>query len=178
MLHIITGGSGSGKSAYAEEQILKLEPAKRFYIATMHPFDSESEKRIKRHRMMRSGKGFETIECYTNISSLTGLDGANVLLECMSNLVANEMYEKDGAGLNTVTAVIDGIRRINDQAENLIVVTNEIFSDIQQYEEETLRYMRYLGDINVRMQKEADCVTEIVYGIPVVVKSAQPKEKI
>lgn len=173
MLHIITGGSGSGKSAYAEDQILKLGPAKRIYIATMHPFDSESKKRVKRHRTMRSGKGFETIECYTNISSLTELNGANILLECMSNLVANEMYEEGGAGLNTVNAVLEGIRHLKKQAKNLIIVTNEIFSDVQQYDEETLRYMQYLGEINCQMIKEADCVTEVVYGIPICIKTSE-----
>ena len=42
MLHLITGGSGSGKSRYAEGEILKLGPGRRIYIATMYPSDEES----------------------------------------------------------------------------------------------------------------------------------------
>ena len=39
MFLVITGGSGSGKSAYAEQCVLDFGPAERIYIATMYPFD-------------------------------------------------------------------------------------------------------------------------------------------
>ena len=65
MMILVTGGSGSGKSAFAEDQVVSFGEAERVYIATMFPFDEESKKRVQRHRNMRSGKGFETIECYT-----------------------------------------------------------------------------------------------------------------
>ena len=47
MLTLVTGGSGSGKSAFAEDRVLSFGEAKRIYIATMHPFDEESHKRIE-----------------------------------------------------------------------------------------------------------------------------------
>ncbi len=46
MLTLVTGGSGSGKSAFAEDRVLSGD-AQRIYIATMHPFDEESHKRIR-----------------------------------------------------------------------------------------------------------------------------------
>ena len=46
MLTLVTGGSGSGKSAFAEDRVLSFGDAQRIYIATMHPFDEESHKRI------------------------------------------------------------------------------------------------------------------------------------
>ena len=67
MLTLVTGGSGSGKSAFAEDRVLSFGDAQRIYIATMHPFDEESHKRIQRHQKMRAGKGFETVECYTGL---------------------------------------------------------------------------------------------------------------
>ena len=97
MLTVITGGSGSGKSAYAEDLILSYGPAERIYIATMYPFDEESHRRIERHRNMRKGKGFETLECYTGLDKVQVPAGSHILLECMSNLVANEMFQEDGA---------------------------------------------------------------------------------
>lgn len=42
MIHLITGGSGSGKSAYAESRIQQFDIDRRYYIATMQPFDEES----------------------------------------------------------------------------------------------------------------------------------------
>lgn len=56
MLTLVTGGSGSGKSAFAEDRVLSFGDAQRIYIATMHPFDEESHKRIERHQKMRAGK--------------------------------------------------------------------------------------------------------------------------
>ena len=91
MLTLVTGGSGSGKSAFAEDRVLSFGEAKRIYIATMHPFDEESHKRIERHRKMRAGKGFETVECYTGLKKVRLPESDKdrvVLLECMSNLAA------------------------------------------------------------------------------------------
>ena len=96
MMTVVTGGSGSGKSAFAEDKIVSFGPAKRIYIATMHPYDEESHKRVARHRKMRAGKGFETVECYTGLKNLDFPENAVVLLECMSNLAANEMLRKKG----------------------------------------------------------------------------------
>ena len=96
MLVVVTGGSGSGKSAFAEDRVLSFGEARRIYIATMQAFDEESHRRIRRHRRMRAGKGFETIERYTELDELILPKNCVVLLECMSNLVANEMFREDG----------------------------------------------------------------------------------
>ena len=61
MMHVITGGSGSGKSAYAEMWLTgkpeKSEEKKAIcpylYIATMRPFGAETQKKIERHRHAR-----------------------------------------------------------------------------------------------------------------------------
>ena len=167
MLHLITGGSGSGKSRYAEEQILKLGPGRRIYVATMYPYDEESLRRIDRHRAMRAEKNFETVECYESLSRREFPEGANILLECMSNLVANEMFRPEGAGIHTVEAVLKGIWHLREQAENLVIVTNEIFSDGTEYGNSTRLYQEYLGTINQEVALWADRVTEVVYGIPI-----------
>ena len=112
MFHVVTGGSGSGKSAFAEQCILDCQGNKRIYIATMYPFDEESHRRIARHRAMRAEKKFTTIERYTDLEHLTIPQGADVLLECMSNLTANEIYQEGGAGDNTVKAILNGIHHL------------------------------------------------------------------
>ncbi len=177
MLHVITGGSGSGKSRYAEQQILDLGPARRIYIATMHPYDEESFARIDRHRAMRAEKNFDTLECYTGLKALTVPPDANVLLECMSNLTANEMFEPEGAGDQTVEVILAGIRRLKEQAANLVVVTNEICSDGVEYDPVTMQYQQFLGRINQEMAAAADRVTEVVYGIPLHMKWSDSPEQ-
>lgn len=167
MMILITGGSGSGKSAYAEQLVTEFGDFNRIYIATMYPFDEESHKRIKRHRNMRARKQFTTVECYTGLKNLTIPEHSCVLLECMSNLTANEMFQETGAGEHTVQEILAGVERLKNQAEHLILVTNEIFSDGIEYDKETRTYQDYLGKINQNLAREADQVTEVVYGIPV-----------
>ena len=171
MMILVTGGSGSGKSAFAEDCIVAFGNARRIYIATMYPFDEESRKRVKRHQAMRQGKGFDTLECYTGLSRASVPKGTTVLLECMSNLVANEMFQEEGAHENTVEAVLKGVRHIREQAGNLVIVTNEIFSEAADYQGETGLYQEYLGQINQKIAEIADQVVEVVYGIPVYHKN-------
>ena len=176
MMAVVTGGSGSGKSAFAEDKILSLGQGKRFYIATMHPYDEESYKRVERHRKMRAGKGFETVECYTGLKNLDFPEDAIVLLECMSNLAANEMFEENGAGTDTVEAVLEGVTKLKSRVRHLVIVTNEIFSEAASYEGDTVRYQEYLGKINQKLGKMADQVVEVVYGIPIWHKGGKPGE--
>lgn len=177
MFHVVTGGSGSGKSAFAEQCILDCQGNKRIYIATMYPFDEESHRRIARHRAMRAEKKFTTIERYTDLEHLMIPQGADVLLECMSNLTANEIYQEGGAGDNTVKAVLNGIHHLLEQAGNLVVVTNEVFSDGITYDPETEKYLEKLGAINCQMAQIADTVTEVVYGIPIFHKKTGEERK-
>ena len=171
MLELVTGGSGSGKSAYAESRICEYNrqaPKPLFYIATMFPYGEETEKKIERHRILRKGKGFETLEWYTGLKQHLeegSLKGADVLLECMSNLVANEMYMESGAGCHADQAILEGIQELNQQCANLVIVTNEVFSESVPDSPEMKEYKRILGRINREIATMADQVTEVIYGI-------------
>ena len=185
MFHVVTGGSGSGKSAYAEEQICMLKKKTNsrhlYYIATMVPYGKETEQKILRHRQMRNGKGFETLECFTDLKKLVQTEpgfradateeGICVLLECMSNLVANEMFEEQGAHDRTVSEVTKGIENLLEQAAHVVIVTNEIFSDAVVFDGDMDSYLEYLGKINQAAAQRADEVVEVIYGIPVFHKS-------
>ena len=171
MLELVTGGSGSGKSAYAESRICEWNrqgPNPLFYIATMYPYGEETEKKIERHRILRKGKGFETLEWYTGLKQHLeegSLKGADVLLECMSNLVANEMYMESGAGCHADQAILEGIQELNRQCANVVIVTNEVFSESVPDSPEMKEYKRILGRINCEIAVMADQVTEVIYGI-------------
>ena len=169
-MHLITGGSGSGKSAYAEAQILALNGECRVYLATMYPYDEASRQRIARHRKLRAGKNFTTVECYRDLEKTEIPEHADVLLECMSNLTANEMFWPEGAGSDTEEQILRGVEWLRRKARNLVIVSNEIFSDGCEYDSGTKEYQRTLGKINCRLAELADRVTEVVYGIPLEVK--------
>lgn len=58
----IIGGSGSGKSEFAEKIAVSLNGERRVYIASMIPRGDEGKNKVIRHRTMRQNKGFITIE--------------------------------------------------------------------------------------------------------------------
>lgn len=188
MMELVTGGSGSGKSAYAESVICgkhrllceTTENAPLYYIADMIPYGRETEKKIKAHRKMRAGKGFVTLEWYVDLPGKISapdspeLKGSCVLLECVSNLTANEMYEPGGAqntGGDTPESVIKGVRMLKDQCAHLVVVTNDVFRESVPDSEEMTAYKGNLGMINRALAEMADQVTEVVFGVPVCIKS-------
>ncbi len=171
MFTVVIGGSGSGKSEYAEALACR-EAGIRYYVATMQPFDEEMHARIKRHQDMRKEKGFTTIECYRDLASLECAYADVILMECMSNLLANEMYgtEVMRSDQEILTAVFSGVEHIRRQCQSCIVVSNDVFSSGEQYDKETSRYQRLLGGINQKLAAEADRVREVVCGIPVIWK--------
>lgn len=186
MMGLVTGGSGSGKSARAEEMICRLhhedEHVPLYYIATMVPWGSETRQKIERHRKMRAGKGFQTVEWYTGIAEKLQEDklimrDSCVLLECMSNLTANELYMDNGAKEQTVSAVEKGIRLLRERCRHLVVVTNEVFSETGPDSTEMDLYKNNLGKINRILGKTADEVTEVVYGIPLPIRKSPEERK-
>lgn len=204
MLYVVTGGSGSGKSEFAEKLTLALKEktenidSKLWYIATMKPIkgDVELDNKVLRHQTMRAGKGFETKECYADIESLQLGDNDVALIECMSNLLANEMYAKDGllavaknvtddVSVGTLDAeknsynmqlvekvveekIINPVADMSQRVEHMVVVTNEICCDgkLYEYDDETRLYMELLGYINKELVDKAYGFVEVFCGIP------------
>ena len=194
MITLVTGGSGSGKSAYAEDVAVSAEGTEKYYIATMQIYDAEGERKVERHRKLRAGKGFTTVESPWNVGQVvfpTFTEAKTVcidcgapepiqkkpgqrtaLLECMSNLVANEMFSTDGMREEdaVVTKVVQDMELLAAKLDHLVIVTNNVFEDGISYEAGTMAYLRALGRINAALVKRADRVVEVVVGIPVILK--------
>ena len=186
MFLLIIGASGSGKSEYAESRAAELAGRgsdtgsresilnrKLYYAATMEPFGEEGRQRIARHQKLREGKGFCTIECYTDIKSIAVEKDATVLLECMSNLLANELYREDGmkSRKEPVTeGILRDVEELVHRCKNLVIVTNDVFGDDGIYEETVSEYIKMLGALNRQLAKRADEVVEVVYSVPVLLK--------
>lgn len=233
MLHIVYGGSASGKSSYAESFAMSLQGEGRLlYIATMYPYkwntteiDPETMQRIERHRAMRADKGFDTVECYRHVEHIVAKRQDVLLLECMSNLLANEMYlEQDAeavgiagkaemdtetvgmagkaratAEVDTETAgtdskadsgmsktlspvskkIVQALVNLSTRVQDVVIVTNDVFSDggSLTYDESTREYVKNLAEINCALARVAETVTEVVCGIPVIVKKNHPMGK-
>lgn len=165
---LITGGAKCGKSHLAEKLLDRFDRNK-IYIATMQPFGEEAHAAIARHRRSRAGKGFETIEKYTALHELDLPENSVVLLECMANLCANEMFSEDDP-TDPTERIISGITHIKKHSSELVIITNNVGSDGVNYSPETNRYIGIMGRLNTLTAALADNVIECVYGIPVVLK--------
>lgn len=201
MIALVIGGSGSGKSAYAEQMAVKAAGnGSLYYVATMQVYDEEGKKKVERHQKMRAGKGFLTIEQPRRLEEAAKKVAAEsvpaeiasagkvaaekvpagkiVLLECMSNLVANEMFSEenlsavmDEAKIKQLShEIISGVTALQDSCDILIIVTNQIFEDGIRYDASTMAYIRLLGDVNRQIAEQAEQVIEVVAGIPIFIK--------
>ena len=177
MIHLIYGGSRSGKSAFAEKLVMELDSEKKYYLATMKVFGDEGFKRVQRHKELRAGKGFdtfekETLDGFPSIKELVKEKNSTILIECISNLVANEMFRNDG--IVHPEKVVGKIRsdfvEIKNCTEYFVIVSNNVFEDGIEYDDTTKKYMKALGDINIYFASIADRITEVVCGIPVEIK--------
>ena len=69
MTVLIIGHPDSGKSELAERMVTEISaPGERIYLATMIPYGEDGAARVEKHRKMREGKGFTTIEAPFDIS--------------------------------------------------------------------------------------------------------------
>ena len=107
-----------------------------------------------------------------------------MLIECISNLVSNELYAgsytgmpadqmpgKEAAGDCTADQILQGVEAIRSASGNVVIVTNEVESEGLAYDAEMIRYKQVMGEVNCRLAELADRVTEIVYVIAVEVKN-------
>ena len=164
MLLYIAGGAGSGKSAFAESQIVQSSLPAPLYIATMEPFGPEAEARIARHRALRAGKGFTTVERPRSLETLPLPPNRPVLLEDLTNLFANEWFSPAREG--AADRILTGLRRLKARTPLSVIVGNDLFSDGMDYPQDTLAYLHALAALIQETAALSDQVHEVVCGIP------------
>ena len=169
MVIYVSGGSGSGKSAWAEHLLVRSDSISRYYVATMRVWDEEGARRVERHRAMRRDKGFETLECPVELEKLTGCCGA-VLLEDLTNLFMNEYFEK-GSAL-ALQRVEHALKHLAAQCERLVIVGNDLSAGSDMLDEEMGAFVSELGRLNAFAAGMADECYEVAAGIPRLVKES------
>ena len=186
MILLVTGGSGCGKSAYAEKRVMELAAPGRetiYYLATMQVYGEEGRKKVERHHALRLGKGMQTIEQPRDVAEvIPKLSGSacTVLLEDLGNLVANEMFlmaedgtPKEVPWQRAADKIISQLTKLEKCVSNLVLVTNNVFEDGICYEESTQNYIRALGRVNEALAGRATEAVEVVVGIPLSLKNGK-----
>ena len=153
-LIMISGANGSGKSRYAE-RIVARTTGERYYIATMRPCSEENLQRIEKHREQRKDLQFTTLG-----AAAVERDGV-VLLEDVSNLLANAMFERGG----DEASVYADIEALCSRCRLLVAVTiTGLRAD--GYDGETAAYIRALNGLNQRLYDRAAAAVAMKDGAP------------
>ena len=168
MLIFVQGEAGSGKSVLAEELAQAYEAEEKIYIATMKVMDEAGRDRVERHRSQREGKGFTTVELELDIvralDTIRNPSEALVLLECISNLCGNELYDGIGRGLDSgeldeegfAEHIVNEVLQLAAKVSCVIAVSSTYNACDTGYDKETERYVRLLSMVNDRLLKVSD----------------------
>ena len=175
-IHLITGGSRSGKSAYAQ-MLAEALPGPRAYVATCPIIDAETAERVKRHREARGAAAWETIEEPVDLAGAIGRAVAYrvLLVDCLTLWINNLLYdaEKRGESFTEETTVIRCREVIADCRAfpgSVIFVTNEVGMGIIPENEAARRFRDCAGRCNQLIAAAAAEVTLVVSGIPLRLK--------
>lgn len=169
---LISGQAGSGKSGYAECRLSKLSGQPKIYVAMSPVTDEEMRARVRRHQAMRAGKGFITVERERDLSGVNLPAGASVMIESLTAWVANVMFA-DGEirdGGHVVSEILGDLRGLCGRVRDVVIVSDDIFSDGGGYDFVTEEYVKALAELTVRIADVADEVVEVIAGMPITYK--------
>ncbi len=164
---LITGGSRSGKSSYAEQLALSLSDAP-VYLATARIWDEEFRERVRRHQERR-GPQWTNLEEEKYLSR-HDLAGRVVVIDCMTLWATNFFFDLDSdvdAALDALKAEFD---RFTDQDATFLFVTNEIGMGGVSDNTVQRRFTDLQGWMNQYAASLADEVILMVSGIPMKIK--------
>ncbi|HBC95714.1 MAG TPA: bifunctional adenosylcobinamide kinase/adenosylcobinamide-phosphate guanylyltransferase [Clostridium sp.] len=177
---LITGGSRSGKSTFAEK--LLKEKKKVLYIATAVVTDEEMKLRIKKHKSRRD-PGWITYEGYNSLGDVIRKSECQyIMLECIGTMITNMIFEKninmdkiDSQGIERLENYIIGevkdiISAANESSKCVLIVTNEVgLSLVPEYKLGRV-FSDILGKSNQIIAKYSDTVYLTVCGLPLKLK--------
>lgn len=177
---LVTGGTRSGKSQFAEKLAISFD-TKVVYVATAFApdgfNDQEMSERIAKHRQRRPSEWL-TIEKPLNIDEvlLTYQAGYTLIIDCLTIYVSNLLFQNENfsteAEAETIihNELVKLAEAIKSSTANVIIVSNEVGWGIVP-ENKLARIFRDLaGSTNQIIAKACHEVYLVVSGIPVKIK--------
>lgn len=171
---IVIGGVRSGKSSFAEQLAIERRIQRLVYIATSVPYDAEMKERMRRHKETRreSGQPWVTYEQAVNLQSLIPKlrEDDIVLLDCLPTWLSNELfmdeksYQQPLFQKQVYERMTQTLQKINEAVSTLIVVSNDVFSNAEQFIDGTLPYMKALGLLHQWSVQVAEEAYDIQFG--------------
>ena len=166
---LITGGSRSGKSSYAEKLALDLSE-NPVYLATARIWDEEFRERVRRHQARR-GPQWTNIEEEKYLSR-HDLSGRVVVVDCLTLWCTNFFFDLESDVDRALEAAKAEFDRFTAQDATFLFVTNEIGLGGTSDNEIQRKFTDLQGWMNQYAASRADEVILMVSGIPVKIKGA------
>jgi adenosylcobinamide kinase / adenosylcobinamide-phosphate guanylyltransferase len=173
---LITGGSRSGKSMYAQ-RVAESFSGTRTYIATCPVIDKEMEDRIRKHKEARQSTSWQTIEEMTDLAGalLRSRGSEVVLVDCLTLWINNLMYEaeqkKKHLNEEAIAARCEEVLGVcSDLTGTVIFVTNEVGMGIVPENPGSRLFRDLAGRCNQSMADRADTAIFMISGLPLYVK--------
>ncbi|MBR9762203.1 MAG: bifunctional adenosylcobinamide kinase/adenosylcobinamide-phosphate guanylyltransferase [Rhodobacteraceae bacterium] len=162
---LVIGGAASGKSEYAEDLVCGFGP-ERLYLASAEAHDTEMERKIALHRERR-GSGWQVVEAPLDLAPALGGD-LPVLFDCATMWLSNHLF----ADRDLARAQADLLAALASHPAPVVTVTNEVGQGIVPADPLTRRFREAQGRLNIALARQADCVVQVVAGLPNVLKGA------
>lgn len=163
---LVTGGSRSGKSLFAEELTLSFGK-KPSYLATAINIDDEMNKRINVHKKRRKNLWYEYESPLNLIETLKKTDkDSPILIDCITLWLNNIFYKKK----NWRTEVERFSKFLVNLNQPLILVTNEVGSGLVPMNKLSRNFQDASGITNQILASVCDDVYLVVCGIPTKIK--------
>ncbi|MBP2033644.1 adenosylcobinamide kinase/adenosylcobinamide-phosphate guanylyltransferase [Clostridium algifaecis] len=179
-LTLITGGSRSGKSKFAENMITNQTSV--LYIATALATDDDMKKRIEIHKLHRN-HSWHTYEGYNNLAKVIKKSKYKyILLECIGTLVTNIMFDSK-KNFDRITSdevkeleykilseIKDIVSAVKHGFGDVIIITNEVgMSLVPEYRLGRI-FSDILGRVNQLIADNSEKVYVVFCGIPLRLK--------
>ena len=177
---LVTGGSRSGKSKYAEGLYEGLDDV--LYIATAIITDEEMRDRVTFHQKSRN-QNWTTVEQYKRLDEIVAsYPEKNILLDCVTVMVTNLMFEIDTdieemsrdqmdeleeSMLKKFKLLIDTVR---GNGKNIVLVTNEVGCGLVPEYKLGRIFRDVAGKINQQLATWSDEVFLVACGLPLRLK--------
>jgi len=171
----ISGGCKNGKSYYAQRLAKEQQKKDLYYVATMRPGDEEDIERIQRHIREREGWGFTTVEQYEDVDQILQVCNpqGSFLLDSVTALLANEMFKGEAVNDAAGDKICGDLRKVMEAIEDIVIVSDYIYSDSIVYDLLTEQYRRALAQIDKAAVAGCDVVLEVVYSNVIVHKGGE-----
>ncbi|MEI6033222.1 MAG: bifunctional adenosylcobinamide kinase/adenosylcobinamide-phosphate guanylyltransferase [Verrucomicrobiae bacterium] len=180
-LVLVSGGSRSGKSAFAQ-RLAEGWAGPRAFVATCPVIDPEMSERVRCHQLARSSSDWRTIE--EPIDLAAAILGAHaepvVLIDCLTLWVNNLLH---AAGQKEETIAESEISRLlepvvqaaHNHGGRIVFVTNEVGMGLVPETPLGRRFRDLAGRANQIVADESDEVFLVVCGQPLLIKPPSQK---